>query len=222
MIVLRVIWIPRAALSLCHCITLMVFFLAAGLIFLALQPGHLCRHGRSMAAHAASPFAHLVLAPARPNCKGLALKFLPCPSTMANMLLCSFHFHVSVPGLELLLYYMKFLKFSLSQQCLEDACKDQEEFALHRQNPTLLVIKFFCSNLHMGQQRDEDRKIGSSGNDNAVLPIMIDACAWHQSFSDLCQQLCKGFQRNLEGCLGTFECSHSGSFLDAHLHNRMC
>lgn len=43
LIVLRVTWIPLAEFRLCHCIILTLFFLAAGLIFLALWLGHLCR-----------------------------------------------------------------------------------------------------------------------------------------------------------------------------------
>lgn len=192
LIVLRVIWIPRAALSLCHCIILMVFFLAAGLIFLALQFGHLCRHGHSIAAHAASPLVHLVLAPARPNCKNWL-----CNSSLARS---------QWPTHPLL------LSFSCVSSCIKVVTARHEIFSFHNyssawkmparirkdlfctgKNPALLVVKCLCSNLHVGQQRDKGRKIGSPGNDDAILPIMIDACALHQSFSDLCQQLCKGF-----------------------------
>lgn len=68
---------------------------------------------------------------------------------------------------------------------------------LHRQNPMLLVPKCFCSNLHTGQQRDTDRKTRASGNDDAASPSTIDLHAWHKSFSDLCQQLCKGISKDL-------------------------
>lgn len=94
LIVLRVIWIPRAALSLCHCTLLMVFFLAAALIFLALQSGHLCRHSRCTRRFPSrAPRAR----PANPNCKGLPLPFLLCPFTVPAHS-CSFLFHLSVLG----------------------------------------------------------------------------------------------------------------------------
>lgn len=167
-------------------------FLGCRFDFLGLAVRASLQTGHSIAAHAASPLAHLVLAPVKPNCKNWL-----CNSCLARS---------QWPTHPLL------LSFSCVSTCTKVVTVGHEIFSFHNdscawkmparirknlfctgKNPALLVFKRFCSNLHMGQQRDKDRKTGSSGGDDAILPIIIEACAWHQSFSDLCQQLCKGF-----------------------------